>query len=131
MFTRTRLIASALAVGTAVSVMTGATQIATAAPFDSGSASGSAGSGSSSGSAGPQRSAADRQFLRDSYYDEESYSVQDAAIGLAHRQCGYLDTYGNSARNRIYLAESSSDAVDYPYTFLHAAIDAYCPWHQS
>ncbi|CCF62558.1 DUF732 domain-containing protein [Nocardia cyriacigeorgica] len=108
-------------------LVVGGAHTADAAPFDSGSASGSAGSGS----AGPQRSAADRQFLRESYYDERSYDVQDAAIGLAHSQCGYLDTYGNSARNRIYLAESSRDAVEYPYIFLHAAIDAYCPWNRS
>ncbi|NEW29392.1 DUF732 domain-containing protein [Nocardia cyriacigeorgica] len=107
-------------------LVTGGAQAATAAPIDSGSASGSAGSGSS----GPQRSAADREFLRESYYDDESYNVQDAAIGLAHSQCGYLDAYGNSATNRIYLAESSRDAVEYPYIFLHAAIDAYCPWHR-
>ncbi|WP_171050318.1 DUF732 domain-containing protein [Nocardia cyriacigeorgica] len=109
-----------------VALVAGGAHAASAAPFDSGSASGSA----DSGSAGPQRSAADRQFLRNSYYDDDSYPVQDAAIRLAHSQCGYLDAYGNSASNRIYLAESSSDAVDYPYTFLHAAIDAYCPWHR-
>ncbi|WP_280198613.1 DUF732 domain-containing protein [Nocardia cyriacigeorgica] len=109
-----------------VALIAGGAHTASAAPFDSGSASGSAGTGS----AGPQRSAADRQFLRDSYYDDDSYTVQDAAIRLAHSQCGYLDAYGNSASNRIYMAESSRDAVDYPYTFLHAAIDAYCPWHR-
>ncbi|WP_280183921.1 DUF732 domain-containing protein [Nocardia cyriacigeorgica] len=124
MFIRTRLIASALAVGTTVTLMTCAAQSATAAPFDSGSSSGSA------GAAAPSRSAADLQFLRDSYHRESSYAVQDAAIRLAHTQCGYLDAHGNTAGNHIYLAESSRDSVEYPYTFLDAAINAYCPWNQ-
>ena len=115
-----------LAIG--IALLSGGAQIATAAPIGSGSAGSS--SGSAGSSSGPQRSAADRQFLRESHYDDESYSVQDAAIRLAHSQCGYLDTYGNSARNRIHLAESSSSAVRYPYIFLHAAIAAYCPWHR-
>ncbi|VFA96621.1 Protein of uncharacterised function (DUF732) [Nocardia cyriacigeorgica] len=124
MYIHARLAASALAAGTAVTLMTGAAQTAAAAPIDSGSASGSA------GHAAPSRSAADLQFLRDSYHRESSYAVQDAAIRLAHSQCGYLDAYGNTARNHIYLAESSRNSVEYPYTFLDAAINAYCPWNQ-
>jgi hypothetical protein len=104
----------------------GGNHIAAAAP-SSGSSSGS--SGSAGGSPGPARSAADRQFLRESYFDDESYATQDAAIRLAHADCNYLDAYGNSASNRIYLAESSRKSVEYPYLFLGAAIDAYCPWN--
>lgn len=101
-------------------VLLGGAPVAVSAPADSGSAS---------GSFGPARSAADRQFLRQSYYDDESWSVQDAAIGLAHSQCRWLDAHGSSAANRIRLAESSRDTVEYPYLFLNAAIDAYCPWN--
>lgn len=97
---------------------------AEAAPADSGSAGGSS-------NPGPQRSAADQKFLHDAYLTNESYDYQDAAIGLAHADCQYLDDQGNTASNRIYLAENSKDAVEYPYIFLHAAIDAYCPWNRT
>ncbi|MGV9725705.1 DUF732 domain-containing protein [Nocardia beijingensis] len=118
---------------TAAALLLGGSQTAFAAP-GSGSASGSSGSasgssGSAGGSSGPARSAADRKFLRESYYAGADYDVQDAAIALAHSECNWLDAHGNSARNHITLAESSRDAVEYPYIFLDAAIDAYCPWN--
>jgi hypothetical protein len=111
------------AVASAALILGGA-QFAEAAPLNSGSAGSSSGS---SGSAGPQRSYADQLFLRLSYYDEKSWDVQNSAIGLAHAQCQWLDTYGSSAANHIKLAERSRGTVDYPYIFLDAAIDAYCP----
>ncbi|MEV0359590.1 DUF732 domain-containing protein [Nocardia sp. NPDC050697] len=78
------------------------------------------------GTAG-QRSAADRQFLRDSHYDEETGAVQDAAIKLAHTQCDYLKAVGNSPSEHIYLAESASETIEFPYLFVYAAVAAYCP----
>lgn len=111
---------------TAAALLIGDSHTALAAP-GSGTASGS--SGSAGGSSGPPRSAADRKFLRESYYAGADYDVQDAAIALAHSECNWLDAHGNSARNHIALAESSRDAVEYPYIFLDAAIDAYCPWN--
>ncbi|MFC8046360.1 DUF732 domain-containing protein [Nocardia sp. NPDC057353] len=74
-----------------------------------------------------QRSAADRQFLRDSHYDEETSAVQDAAIRLAHTQCDYLTAVGNSPDEHIYLAESARATVEFPYLFVFAAVEAYCP----
>lgn len=57
--------------------------------------------------------------------------LQDAAIQLALADCHWLDVYGGSASNQIALAESHEDTVDYPYTFVAAAITAYCPQHES
>lgn len=76
------------------------------------------------------RTAADRQFLRDSHYDGESRPVQDAAIELALAQCDYLGTVGDSVEDHIYLAESAATTVEYPYLFLEAAVEAYCPQHR-
>lgn len=130
MRTLTRTVSTLLATGATAAALTAAAPVAFAAPSTGSSGSSSGSSGSSSGSAGcSPRSAADRQFLRASHEDEKSCEVQDAAIGLAKAQCGWLDTYGNSAHNRIVLAEKSRGAVDYPYTFLHAAVKAYCPQH--
>ncbi|GGK46146.1 DUF732 domain-containing protein [Nocardia camponoti] len=115
----------AIATVAAASALTlGSATTATAAP-DTGS-----GSGSGSSSSEPARSAADYQFLRATDYDDSSVKLQDAVISLAHTQCDYLDTNGNTARNRIYLAEESRGAITYPYLFLSAAIDAYCPWNR-
>ncbi|WP_405135731.1 DUF732 domain-containing protein [Nocardia sp. NBC_01388] len=118
----TRTVSTLLAIG-ASATLTAAAPIAFAAP-DTGSAGGSSGS-----SCGP-RSTADRQFLHASYHDSKGCKVQDAAIGLAQSQCQWLDAYGNSAHNQIVLAEKSRSTLDYPYTFLSAAIDAYCPRYQ-
>ncbi|MET8648913.1 DUF732 domain-containing protein [Nocardia aurea] len=111
--------ATLLAIGTATVLLTCA-PVAAAAP-----STGSAGGSSSSG-CGP-RSGADTRFLRESYYDNEDCDLQDSAIGLAHASCDWLDTVGSTARNRIRLAERISDAVDYPYIFIDAAIQSYCP----
>ncbi|MFC8531043.1 DUF732 domain-containing protein [Nocardia sp. NPDC057227] len=72
-------------------------------------------------------SAADRQFLRDSHYDEETAAVQDAAITLARTQCDYLTAVGNSPDEHIYLAESAGETIEFPYLFVYAAVEAYCP----
>ncbi|MET8780099.1 DUF732 domain-containing protein [Nocardia sp. NPDC004654] len=117
-----RTVSTLLALAATAVALTTAAPGAMAAP-DTGSAS-----GSSSG-CGP-RSYADQVFLRKSYFDEESCGVQDAAIELAQSECRWLDTYGNSAHNRIMLAESTGDTLDYPYIFLDAAITAYCPQYQ-
>jgi hypothetical protein len=117
----TRTLATLLAAGTAAT-LTALAPAAVAAP-----PSGSAG-GSSSG-CGP-RSSADYRFLRESYSDEESCDTQDDAIRLAHADCQWLDAYGNTAYNHIVLAEKNRAAVDYPYIFLDASIDAYCPHNQ-
>ncbi|MBF6355134.1 DUF732 domain-containing protein [Nocardia higoensis] len=69
----------------------------------------------------------DRQFLRESFFDDESAAVQNAAIKLARSQCAYLDTAGNRPADHIYLAESATGTVEYPHLFLEAAIHAYCP----
>ncbi|WP_040791766.1 DUF732 domain-containing protein [Nocardia paucivorans] len=74
-----------------------------------------------------QRPWIDRKFLRAALFDDEPYAVQDAAIRLARAQCAYLDTVGNTPRNHLYLAEGSREFVHYPYLFLNAAIDSYCP----
>lgn len=71
----------------------------------------------------------DREFLRASAFDDEPRPVQDGAIALAHAQCEYLDTAGNTGANRSYLAEEARPLVEYPYLFLDAAIRAYCPRH--
>lgn len=115
--------AALLAFG-AAAALTVAAPTAAAAP-----ATGSAG-GSSEPGCGP-RSAADQVFLHESYFDEESCDLQDAAIQLALADCHWLDVNGGTASNRIALAESHEDTVDYPYIFVHAAITAYCPQHDS
>ncbi|MBF6439268.1 DUF732 domain-containing protein [Nocardia cyriacigeorgica] len=122
MLSSTRTLTAVVAIGTAATLTFGA-PAATAAP-----ATGSSGGSSSSG-CGP-RSGADHLFLRESYFDEEPCDVQDAAIQLAHADCHWLDVHGGSVENQIALAESNRDAVDYPYTFVDAAIIAYCPHHQ-
>ncbi|HLS79481.1 MAG TPA: DUF732 domain-containing protein [Nocardia sp.] len=73
------------------------------------------------------RSALDRQFLRQSFFDDEPVAVQDAAIKLARSQCAYLDSAGNRPADHIYLAESAVGTVEYPHLFLEAAIRTYCP----
>lgn len=118
----TRTLTALLALGAAAALGAGA-PTASAAPA-SGSAAGSSGSG-----CGP-RSGADQLFLRESYFDEESCSVQDAAIQLAQTDCRWLDAHGGSARNRLTLAENHRGTVDYPHTFVNAAIIAYCPRHR-
>ncbi|MBF6455527.1 DUF732 domain-containing protein [Nocardia cyriacigeorgica] len=122
MLNPTRTLTAVVAFG-AAATLTFSAPAATAAP-----ATGSS-SGSSSSGCGP-RSAADHLFLRDSYFDEEPCDVQDAAIQLAHADCHWLDVHGGSVENQIALAESNRDAVDYPYTFVDAAIIAYCPHHE-
>ncbi|WP_198036917.1 DUF732 domain-containing protein [Nocardia sp. BMG51109] len=79
---------------------------------------------------GPERSAVDRQFLKQSHLEDADHIRQDAGIQLAHADCAWLDAKGNSAANQIALAENLRSSVDYPYTFLNAAVDAYCPWNQ-
>ena len=79
---------------------------------------------------GPARNAADLLFLRRTDYDDADYPTQDAAIELAQAECKYLDTHGNTARNRMRLAEQTRPAVKYPYLFLEAAVDAVCPWNR-
>lgn len=69
----------------------------------------------------------DRQFLRESFFDDAPAVVQNAAIKLARSQCAYLDTAGNRPADHIYLAESATGTVEYPHLFLEAAIHAYCP----
>ncbi|MFE3759484.1 DUF732 domain-containing protein [Nocardia tengchongensis] len=124
-----RTLSTLLAAGaTAVALSTSApTALAAPSTGSSGSSSGSS-NGSSDPGCGP-RSNADLRFLRAARQTEFSCSVQDSAIGLAQSQCKWLDTYGNSAHNHIVLAERSRGAVKYPYTFLDAAISAYCPRH--
>ncbi|MFI7530857.1 hypothetical protein [Nocardia salmonicida] len=53
--------------------------------------------------------------MRESYFNREDWDVQDAGIGLAQSERRWLDAHGNSAANRIELAESTSDTLDYPY----------------
>ncbi|MGX1810361.1 DUF732 domain-containing protein [Nocardia sp. NPDC055321] len=120
-----RTLPTLIAIGATAAALTAAAPTAFAAP-DTGSGSGSG----SSGSGCAARTSADRQFLRDAGQTKKSCTVQDSAIRLALSQCRWLDTNGNSARNHITLAESSRGAVQYPYTFLNAAIDAYCPQYQ-
>ncbi|MFE3545563.1 DUF732 domain-containing protein [Nocardia sp. NPDC059177] len=120
---RTRpTISTLLAIGATAVTLTAVAPSATAGPN-----TGSAG-GSSSSECSP-RSDADRVFLRESYHDREDCDVQDAAIQLALSECRWLDSHGGSAANQIELAESTSDTLEYPYTFLDAAIQAYCPQH--
>ncbi|MEU7628478.1 DUF732 domain-containing protein [Nocardia sp. NPDC049220] len=85
---------------------------------------------SASGTSSPARSSADRQFLRESYYEDASYSMQNAVIELARTECDYLNKHGNTAGNRIYLADETNKFVDYPFLFLGAAVEAYCPWNR-
>ncbi|MET7767452.1 DUF732 domain-containing protein [Nocardia sp. NPDC005366] len=118
----TRTVSTLLALG-ATAVLTAAAPVALAAP-DSGSAGGSSSSG-----CGP-RTNSDRRFLRESYQTDESCGVQDSAIELAQAECRWLDVYGNSIHNQIVLAEKTRGSVDYPYLFLDAAINAYCPRHR-
>ncbi|TDP30806.1 DUF732 domain-containing protein [Nocardia ignorata] len=117
-----RIFSTMLAVGATAAALSATAPAAIAAP-----STGSAGGSSSSDCGG--RSAADRVFLRESDFDEKSCSVQDSAIRLALSECRWLDTHGGSASNQIELAESTRDTLDYPYTFLDAAITAYCPHH--
>ncbi|MFE6923813.1 DUF732 domain-containing protein [Nocardia sp. NPDC057663] len=119
---RTPTLSALLAIGAATLTLTAVAPSAVAAPN-----TGSAGGSSSSG-CGP-RSNADRLFLRESYHDREDCEVQDAAIQLALSECRWLDTHGGSAANQIELAESTRDTLEYPFTFLDAAIQAYCPQH--
>ncbi|MEV0686627.1 DUF732 domain-containing protein [Nocardia sp. NPDC050378] len=118
-----RPLSTLLVVGSAALTLTAFAPTAVAAP-DTGSSSGSSSSG-----CGP-RSDADLLFLRESYFDDEECDVQDAGIRLAQSECRWLDAHGNSAANRIELAESTSDTLEYPYIFLHAAIEAYCPQYK-
>lgn len=74
-----------------------------------------------------QRPWIDRKFLSAGFFEDEPYSVQDAAIRLARAQCAFLDAAGNTPHNHVYLAEGSREFVEYPYLFLEAAIDSYCP----
>ncbi|MBB5915052.1 hypothetical protein BJY24_003919 [Nocardia transvalensis] len=78
----------------------------------------------------PERNPVDRQFLRQSHLDDADPVRQDAGIQLAHAECGWLEANGNSGSNQVMLAESLRGSVDYPYTFLAAAVDSYCPWAQ-
>ncbi|SNY86059.1 Protein of unknown function [Nocardia amikacinitolerans] len=117
-----RTISTLLAIGATTVALTAAAPSALAAP-DTGSA------GGSSSGCGP-RSSADRLFLSKSHHEDESCEVQDAAIQLALSECRWLDSHGNSAHNQILVAERTSDTLEYPYTFLDAAITAYCPQHQ-
>ncbi|MEV0336120.1 DUF732 domain-containing protein [Nocardia sp. NPDC050717] len=117
-----RTLPTLLVIGATALTLTAVAPSAAAAPN-----TGSAG-GSSSG-CGP-RSDADRLFLRESYFDREDCDVQDAGIRLAQSECRWLDAHGNSAANRIELAESTEDTLEYPFTFLAAAIEAYCPQYQ-
>lgn len=78
----------------------------------------------------PDRSPVDTQFLDKSHLKDADHVRQDAAIQLAHAECGWLDANGNSAANQVRLAENLRGSVEYPYTFLAATIDTYCPWHQ-
>ncbi|WP_036508767.1 DUF732 domain-containing protein [Nocardia aobensis] len=121
-----RIVASLLAAGATAAVLTVAAPATFAAPDTgpSGSASGSAGS-----SCGP-RSGADNLFLSNYAEDDDTCSGQDSAIQLAQAECHWLDAYGNSAHNQIVLAEKSRGAVKYPYIFLDAAIEAYCPQYE-
>ena len=73
------------------------------------------------------RSPVDRQFLLESFFDDETPAVQDAAIKLARSQCAYLDSAGNRPADHRYLAESASGTIEYPHLFLEAAIRSYCP----
>ncbi|MTK40145.1 DUF732 domain-containing protein, partial [Nocardia seriolae] len=118
-----RTISTLLAVGATAVALSAAAPTALAAP-NTGSAGGSSDPGCGA------RSAADIRFLHDSYEDQHSCATQDAAIGLAESQCHWLDVYGNSAHNQIVLAEKSRSTLKYPYTFLGAAITAYCPRHK-
>ncbi|NKY44283.1 DUF732 domain-containing protein [Nocardia cerradoensis] len=118
-----RIISSLLAAGATAAVLTAAAPASSATP-DTGSASGSSGS-----SCGP-RSSADRRFLRDYAEDDDTCSGQDASIRLAQAECNWLRAYGNSAHNQILIAEKSRGAVKYPYIFLDAAIEAYCPQYE-
>ncbi|MBF6171801.1 DUF732 domain-containing protein [Nocardia blacklockiae] len=77
----------------------------------------------------PDRSPIDKQFLEQSHLDDADHVRQDAAIQLAHAECGWLDANGNSAANQVKLAENLRGSVEYPYTFLAATLDSYCPWH--
>lgn len=122
MLTTTRTLGALLVLG-ATAALGAASPTAAAAP-----ASGSAG-GSSAAGCGP-RTDADMIFLSRSHFDEESCSVQDAAIRLARTDCRWLDAHGGSAHNRIALAEDHRGTVEYPYTFVAAAVDAYCPQHR-
>ncbi|WP_280508087.1 DUF732 domain-containing protein [Nocardia flavorosea] len=122
MLSTTRTLTAVLAIAAAATLSV-TTPTASAAP-----ATGSAGGSSAPGCA--PRSDADHVFLYESHFDEEPCDVQDAAIQLARADCDWLDVYGGSASNRIALAESHEDAVDYPYIFVHAAITAYCPHHE-
>ncbi|MCC3314749.1 DUF732 domain-containing protein [Nocardia africana] len=116
------IVSSLLAAGAITAVLT-VTAPATFAAPDTGS-SGSAGS-----SCGP-RSGADNLFLSNYAEDDDTCSGQDSAIQLAQAECHWLDAYGNSAHNQIVLAEKSRGAVKYPYIFLDAAIQAYCPQYE-
>ncbi|MTE14137.1 DUF732 domain-containing protein [Nocardia aurantiaca] len=118
-----RTLSTLLAASATAVALSAAAPAALAAP-DTGSSS-----GSSSPGCGP-RSTADLHFLRGSHEDEHTCSVQDAAIGLAKSQCQWLDAYGNSAHNQIVLAEKARGTLKYPYTFLDAAISAYCPQYK-
>ncbi|MEV6769692.1 DUF732 domain-containing protein [Nocardia sp. NPDC051030] len=120
----TRTASTILTIGVTAGAFIASAPTAFAAPADTGSA------GISSGNGCGSRSTADRSFLRESYHDDASCKVQDSAIQLAQSECQWLDAHGNSARNHIILAEQTRDTLDYPYTFLGAAIDAYCPWNQ-
>ncbi|WP_040863335.1 DUF732 domain-containing protein [Nocardia niigatensis] len=122
-----RTLSTLLAASATAVALSAAAPAALAAP-DTGSASGSS-NGSSSPGCGP-RSAADLRFLRASHENENSCTVQDRAISLAQAQCQWLDAYGNSAHNQIVLAEKARNTLKYPYTFLDAAISAYCPQYK-
>lgn len=122
-----RTISSLLAAGATAVALTAAAPATLAAP-NTGSSSGSS-NGSSSPGCGP-RSNADLRFLHATREDDNSCSVQDSAIGLAHAQCQWLDAYGNSAHNQIILAEKARGTLKYPYLFLDAAIKAYCPQYK-
>ncbi|WP_327149965.1 DUF732 domain-containing protein [Nocardia sp. NBC_01329] len=121
-----------LAIGAVASALVfGSFSSASAHPYPGVSRPGSTGAHSPAGKddSVAQLPFADREFLRASAFDDENRQLQDAAIALAHAQCEYLGTSGNTAANRTYLAEEARPFVEYPYMFLEAAVRSYCPQH--
>ncbi len=113
-----RFTAAILTLGAAVALALSPT--AHAATLDSGSAEGTCAA----------RTPTDYLFLRGAYLDTLSCDAQDNGIQLALADCQWLDENGSTPDTRAQLADRNATSVKYPFTFLTAAINAYCPQYR-
>ncbi|RMI31898.1 DUF732 domain-containing protein [Nocardia stercoris] len=87
-------------------------------------------SGSATGTCAAARTPTDYLFLRGAYLDTAACDAQDGGIQMALADCQWLDDNGNTPDTRAELAHQNSATVQYPFTFITAAINAYCPQYR-